>query len=547
MMQEQRDTWHRFQKYYTEFKGLGLAIDISRVDFPESYFKDMTPRLQRALEEMDDLEHGEIANRDEERMVGHYWLRTPSLAPTPTIRRTIEDAIRQVKKFAADVHQGAIKGRRGRFRKCLVIGIGGSALGPQFISDALGSASTDKMAFYFADNTDPDGFDRLLSQIGDDLGRTLCIVVSKSGETKETRNGMVEMQAAYKAAGLDFARHAVAITVGGWKLDQIARDEKWLAILHTWDWVGGRTSLFSPVGLLPAALQGFDVDALLRGASECDYWTRQPSVMRNPAVQLALMWHFLTDGKGKKQMVVLPYKDRLLFFPRYLQQLVMESLGKALNRDGKKVEQGLTVYGNKGSTDQHAYIQQLRDGLSNFFVIFVEVLKDRTGKSIEVEPGFTSGDYLSGFFLGTREALYENGRQSITITLKEFSPASIGALVAMFERAVGLYASLINVNAYHQPGVQAGKKAADRVLKLQSDVVRYLTTNASGKPGAAFTAAEIAKGIGQESRTETVFKICRHLAANSERGVMLLSGDGTQSQFAIETGQQLRRRRRTVS
>jgi glucose-6-phosphate isomerase len=109
------------------------------------------------------------------------------------------------------------------------------------------------------------------------------------------------------------------------------------------------------------------------------------------------------------------------------------------------------------------------------------------------------------------------------------------------------YASLINVNAYHQPGVQAGKKAADRVLKLQSDVVRNLTTNASGKPGAAFTATEIAKGIGQESRTETVFKICQHLAANPGRGVKLMSEESTQARFGMETSRQARQVRRSAS
>ena len=135
-------------------------------------------------------------------------------------------------------------------------------------------------------------------------------------------------------------------------------------------------------------------------------------------------------------MVILPYKDRLEFFSRYLQQLVMESLGKEKDLDGKIVHQGIAVYGNKGSTDQHAYVQQLREGVNNFFVVFIEVLKDRSGSSLEVDPGVTSGDYLSGFLQGTRRALHENGRESITITLEEMGPATIGKLIALFERAV---------------------------------------------------------------------------------------------------------------
>src|SRR5471032_1579199 len=111
---------------------------------------------------------------------------------------------------------------------------------------------------------------------------------------------------------------------------------------------------------------------------------------------LALMWHFEGGGRGLKDMVVLPYKDRLVLFSKYLQQLVMESLGKELDLDGNKVNQGIAVYGNKGSTDQHAYVQQLRDGVLNFFVTFVEVRKDRASERFEVEDGVTSGDYLQG-------------------------------------------------------------------------------------------------------------------------------------------------------
>jgi glucose-6-phosphate isomerase len=123
---------------------------------------------------------------------------------------------------------------------------------------------------------------------------------------------------------------------------------------------------------------------------------------QNPAALLALAWYYSGNGKGEKDMVMLPYKDSLLLFSRYLQQLVMESLGKEKDLDGNVVHQGIAVYGNKGSTDQHAYVQQLREGVPNFFVTFIEVLKDRDGDSIEVEPDATSGDFLNGFLQGTR-------------------------------------------------------------------------------------------------------------------------------------------------
>jgi glucose-6-phosphate isomerase len=513
--------WVRFQKHYTEFPSIGLAIDVSRMNFDDDYFASMESRMRRAFDAMTDLEKGGIANPDEKRMVGHYWLRNPALAPTPAMRAEIEETLKSIKAFAADVHAGKIRGANGTFRHLLVIGIGGSALGPQFVSHALGHPKTDKLDIYFFDNTDPDGMEKVLSSIGAELGQTLCVIISKSGGTKETRNGMLEAKAAFETAGLKFESHAVAVTGAQSELDRVAEKGKWLRRFPMWDWVGGRTSELSAVGLLPAALQGLDIDGMLAGAKACDEITRQTKVESNPSAQLALMWNYVGNGKGSKDMVVLPYKDRLELFSKYLQQLLMESLGKELDLDGKVVNQGLAVYGNKGSTDQHAYVQQLRDGVSNFFLTFVEVLKDSDRPALAVEPNVTSGDFLSGFLLGTRQALYEKDRESITLTIREVSAFSVGVLIAVYERAVGLYASLVNVNAYHQPGVEAGKKAAGSVISLQLRVLEYL----AGKKGHALTSSQIASGIGAHGQFETVFKICEHLAANKDRGIQKSTAD----------------------
>jgi glucose-6-phosphate isomerase len=214
-------------------------------------------------------------------------------------------------------------------------------------------------------------------------------------------------------------------------------------------------------------------------------------------------------------MVIVPYKDRLALMSRYLQQLVMESIGKERDLAGRVVHQGLAVYGNKGSTDQHAYIQQLRDGLPNFFVTFVRVLQDSAAPGLEVEPHVTSGDYLDGFLLGTRRALFENGRPSITITLAAVDPRRVGALIALYERAVGLYAALVGINAYHQPGVEAGKTAAAAVIDLQRRLVAALA--ARGAAGA--TCEELAAAAGAQDEVETAFHVLEHLAANLGRGV----------------------------
>jgi glucose-6-phosphate isomerase len=323
---------------------------------------------------------------------------------------------------------------------------------------------------------------------------------------------MLEAEAAYKAQGLDFAKHAVAVTGLGSELDKHAVAQGWMTRFPMWDWVGGRTSVMSAVGTIAAALQGVDVRGFLAGAAAMDAKTRTLPAEQNAAMLLALMWFSAGKGRGAKDMVVLPYKDRLVLFSKYLQQLVMESLGKEHDLDGKVVNQGIAVYGNKGSTDQHAYVQQLRDGVNNFFATFIEVGKSRSGTSMEVDPGFTSGDYLQGFLRGTRKALAESGRESITLHISEVDAFHLGLLVGLFERAVSFYASLVNVNAYHQPGVEAGKKAAGDFLKLLGQVRGALS--ASGQ-----TAEAVAATLGADA--EDVFHCLNHLAANGVAQVTL--------------------------
>jgi glucose-6-phosphate isomerase len=504
-------TWSRFKNYYYQNSELGLSLDISRIPFPEGFLASKEAAMQQAYADMAALEKGAIANPDENRMVGHYWLRAPQLAPTAELGKEIADTLASIKAFAADVHAGKILGSTGKkFTQLLVIGIGGSALGPQFVNHALGQPASDKMAVSFFDNTDPDGIDYVLASLAGKLSETLAVVISKSGGTAETRNGQLEAAAAFKAAGLDYSKHYVAVTGAGSKLEKTAIDQKWLARFPMWDWVGGRTSELSAVGLLPAALQGIDIQSILDGAAAVDIVTRSTKTAENPAALLALMWYYATDGKGTKDMVVLPYKDRLLLFSRYLQQLVMESLGKELDLKGNVVNQGIAVYGNKGSTDQHAYVQQLRDGVNNFFVTFIEVLKDREGTSFDVEPGVTTGDFLQGFYLGTRDALSESNRSSVSITVADVSPRTLGILIALYERVVGLYATLIGINAYHQPGVEAGKKAAGGVIALKLKITAQLHAST----GQAFTPESLAESISAPEKAELVFKVLEHLAAN---------------------------------
>ena len=515
---DKQQLWQRYQDWLYYHEGLGVYVDISRMRFDDELVKQLTPKFEKAFADMEALESGAIANPDEGRMVGHYWLRAPELAPNEEVKKEISEPLANIAQFVQKIHQGTIKPPTAdKFTDILSVGIGGSALGPQFVAEAL-SSDDPPMTIHFIDNTDPAGIDRTLANIGDRLKSTLVLITTKSGGTPETRNGMLEVKQAYESKGLAFEPHAVAVTMPGSKMDKLATD--WLARFPMQDWVGGRTSELSAVGLLPAALQGINIDGMLIGAKEMDEATRVKDIKTNPAALLALAWYYSGNGKGEKDMVVLPYKDSLLLFSRYLQQLVMESLGKEKDLDGNTVYQGIAVYGNKGSTDQHAYVQQLREGVPNFFATFIEVLEDGRDNHFEIEPGVTSGDFLSGFLQGTRQALFENNRDSITITIPQVNPRTVGSLIALYERTVSFYASLVNINAYHQPGVEAGKKMSASILDLQTKVQTVIKETSE-----SLDIATLAAKAGSPDEVEFVYKIVRHLAANG-RGVAL-EGDLT--------------------
>lgn len=484
------------------YTDLGISLDFSKLPITPELLTSLSSRIQKAYDDNKALEGGAIANPDEGRMVGHYWLRNSELAPTAELREAIEKPLADIKQFGAKVLAGEITPPSApRYTTALIVGIGGSALGPELVADALPNKGL-KLAFL--DNTDPEGMWKVLNTLS--LKETITVVISKSGGTPETRNGMLEAEEAYKQAGLDFAKQAVAVTGVDSKLDQHAAAQGWLKRFPMEDWVGGRTSVMSVVGLVPAVLQGVDIDSFLEGAREMDAYTRVPETEKNAAMKLALAWYSAGNGRGEKDMVVLPYKDSLVLFSKYLQQLVMESLGKREDLDGKVVNQGIAVYGNKGSTDQHAYVQQLRDGVANFFATFIEVRKSK-GEGVEVEPGVTSGDFLQGFLRGTRAALAESGRPSVTISIPEVNARTLGMLIALFERTVTFYATLVNINAYHQPGVEAGKKAAGAFLDILMEVRSLLGTEPT-------TASKLAQQTGKDA--ETIYHCLVHISENDK-------------------------------
>jgi glucose-6-phosphate isomerase len=489
--------------------------------------KSGTSLLQKAMEGMRQIEAGAIKNPDEGRKVTHFSDRL-TYCKSPLFK--------QIEAFAAKIRSEPVLPGKKKCEYLIVNGIGGSALGPQLMQlvgngpywNELPRARRQAPRLYFLDNTDAAGVTDALQVV--ELDKTVLLTISKSGGTQETANNTIAMQAAYKKAGLDFAKYAVAVTMEGSKLDKIAKAEKWLAIFPMAESIGGRTSETNIVGHVPATFTGIDFKKFVDGARYMDELTRNESLSGNPAMLLAAMWYIAGEGKGNRNMVIVPYADHLVLFSRYLQQLVMESIGKEFDLAGKPVYQGLNVFGNKGGTDAHAFIQQLNDGRDDFFATFIEVLKD--SENIPVADGITIGDYLHGFKAGLVAALRGKGRQTIEITIGELDVFTLGMLIALYERAVAIYAEFVNINAFHQPGVQAYKLAAGSVNDVATKLRAWIAKNPAWKGDAV----KAAKAIGCAGQETVVDGILAKYAANKRAfgGVKVtMAWKGTTRIFAL--------------
>lgn len=480
----------------------GFTLDITGMEIAPAAFAPLAAPLAQAHEEMIKLEAGAVKNPDEKRKVTHFSDRL-TYAGSPLFQ--------DVETFAREIVAA------GEIQQVLVNGIGGSALGPQLLQMAINGPYWNELPaaarrgfpkLYFVDNTDTAGAVDALAVM--DLARSLIVTISKSGGTQETKNNMLVFEQKYREAGIPFGSHAVAVTMPGSELDKYARSQNWRKVFPMADSIGGRTSELNIVGHVPAALSGVDFAAFVGGARHMDELTRAADLAQNPGAQLAAAWYMAGQGRGDRNMVVVPYSDRLGLFGKYLQQLVMESLGKELDLDGKVVHQGLTVYGNKGGTDAHAYIQQLNDGRDDFFATFIEPLADAA--QFAIADGFTMGDYLHAFKAGLVNALRSKHRRVIEITIDRVDAWNLGMLIALYERAVAIYAELVHINAFHQPGVQAYKLASKDVNALNTKLQGWLC--AASLTGWAGTAAEAARVVGASSREQTVAGILAKFAIN---------------------------------
>ena len=377
----------------------------------------------------------------------------------------------------ADRITAAVEKLDGHFENLVVLGIGGSALGTIATAQALlhpyhnldPRVRNGKPRLFVMDNVDPETLAALFDVI--DVRGTLFVVITKSGSTAETMSAFGIAVARLRAAlGSHYKSHVVAITdPDKGDLRTIAREEKFLRFDVPPN-VGGRFSVLSPVGLFPAAMVGIDIHAMLAGAADARERAADPALGRNAAYMFAATQYLLATKKGKPISVMMPYCDRLAKVGDWHSQLWAESLGKRVDRAGKVVNAGPTPVSALGATDQHSQMQLYVEGPFDKVFTFLAVEERPVDLACEVPyKNVSAMDYLHGHTIGglldaerqgTRVALTDAGRPNATLLLKDVSAESLGALFFVLETATALSGELYGIDAFNQPGVEAGKTAA---------------------------------------------------------------------------------------
>jgi glucose-6-phosphate isomerase len=394
-------------------------------------------------------------------------------------------AVQQIRGFAEGVGQA--------FDHVLVLGIGGSALGMKALLNALKRPAWNELddegrEFFprltVLDNVDPTSVAEALRRI--DPRRALVNVISKSGGTAETMaQYLVIRQWLEQAMGPAAGRHLVFTTdpKRGALREIAARDG--IAALEVPPDVGGRFSVLSPVGLLPAALVGIDIEGLLAGAREAVARADHDELLQNPAALWAALHWSADTALGARMHVLMPYTDRLREFAEWFRQLWAESLGKAKDRRGQEVHAGPTPLGAVGPTDQHSQVQLFMEGPYDKVVTFMEV--DRFAEDVTIPalpnlppdlaylPGHTLAELLQAECRATAAALARMGRMSCSLRLPELSAAALGEAIMFFQLATGYAGVWYGVDPFDQPGVELGKQ---------------LTYAAMGRPGFTGEALE---------------------------------------------------------
>ncbi|GAB4333199.1 MAG: glucose-6-phosphate isomerase [Desulfobulbaceae bacterium] len=476
----------RFGRYKASVAGLDFLYATQRVDDRVLGCLQRLADEARLVDQFMAMKDGRVMNRiegyeSENRPVLHTACRDVFGASPryPQATREAREQLGRLEKFLAELEDGSLVNEEGRpFTTMVQVGIGGSDLGPRALYLALKRYGRPGRSARFIANVDPDDAAEVLG--GLDLSTTLFNVVSKSGTTLETLTNERLVRNALERAGLDPARHIVAVTGAGSPMDDPGR---YLRSFHMFDYIGGRYSVTSMVGgvTLGFALGYEAFEEILRGAHNVDEAAEERDILQNVPLLMALLGVWNRNLLGCDTVAVLPYSQALARFPAHLQQCDMESNGKSVTRSGRPVswKTGPIVWGEPGTNGQHAFYQLLHQGTTVVPAEFIGFRASQYGEDIVVE-GTTSQQKLVANMLAQAQALaagqesdnpnrrFPGNRPSSVLIGERLDPFTMGALLAVYENKIAFQGFCWNINSFDQEGVQLGKVLAGNILRIMS-------------------------------------------------------------------------------
>lgn len=511
------NAWKNLQAHYKEIKDLDLKKEFQNdpqrakeftlqwqdfyVDYSKNLINKETKQLLNELAEETGLKEaigdyfgGKVINKTEGRAVLHTALREEK---STTVEVDGENVIpevfevkQKIKEFSEAVIGGSKKGFTGKaFTDVVNIGIGGSDLGPVMVTEAL-KHYTNHLKLHFVSNVDGDHVREVIEELNPET--TLFVIVSKSFSTQETLSNSTTIRSWFlkKAPKEAVAKHFVAVSSNVPAVEDFGIEKE--NIFPMWDWVGGRFSLWSAVGLSIALSVGYDnFESLLEGAHEMDVHFRETAFEDNIPVQLALLSVWYNNFHGAQTQAIIPYTQYLHRFPAYLQQAIMESNGKGVDRNGEAVDYqtGNIVWGEPGTNSQHAFFQLIHQGtklipadfigfknslfgeedhhnklMANFFAQTEALLAGKTSEEVqkELEAKKLSASELKELL---PFKVFKGNKPTTTILINKLTPNSLGKLIAFYEHQIFVQGVIWNVYSYDQWGVELGKQLATNILK----------------------------------------------------------------------------------
>lgn len=466
------------------------------VDYSKNRIDEKTVELLLQLAEESHLKSaiekyftGDLINATEGRAVLHTALRADEnetiLVNGENVMPEVVAVKNKIKNFCQEIISGSRKGYTGKpFTDVVNIGIGGSDLGPAMVTEAL-KFYKNHLNIHFVSNVDGDHVMETIKHLNPET--TLFVIVSKTFTTQETLSNAITIKEWFlkKATQKDVAKHFVAVSTNLKKIDEFGIDSE--NVFPMWDWVGGRFSLWSAVGLSIALSVGYDnFDQLLKGANKMDKHFRTTEFRNNIPVIVALLSVWYNNFYGAESQAIIPYTQYLHRLSAYLQQGIMESNGKQVGRDGKPVnyQTGTIIWGEPGTNSQHAFFQLIHQGtkliptdfigykhslygnsdhhnklMANFFAQTEALLKGKTEAEVRAEMGQNPNESLVPF------KVFEGNRPTTTFLIDKLTPESLGELIAMYEHKIFVEGVIWNIFSYDQWGVELGKQLANNILK----------------------------------------------------------------------------------